>query len=175
MRRIFPIAIILLLFALIAMVIWIANHSVLTQQRAPKPSMQSEIKQPPPTQATASESLLVGYGDSATPAIEDLRKLHRVGIGYFSLIKNSQRHSIGGNEDFSSALQGENPNREIFIQRNHPVFSKAGLLIDRWGSPVIVHPEAWRQLELRSAGPDRTPYTEDDLVLSPAGVSTHAN
>ena len=51
------------------------------------------------------------------------------------------------------------------------MFSKDGLLIDRWGSPVIVHPEAWRQIELRSAGPDKIPYNEDDLILRPNGTS----
>lgn len=172
MRRSFPIAVIILLFALVGMVVWISNHLDFKPRRAPAPSVTTEIKPSPHPSATPSESLLAGYGSPTTPAIEDLRKIQRVGVGYFSLIKDSQRFSIGGNEDFAAALRGENPNREIFVRRDHPVFSSAGLLIDRWGTPLIVHPEAWRQLELRSAGPDRIPYNGDDLVLSPAGVSS---
>lgn len=103
--------------------------------------------------------------------MDDLRKIHRVATGYFSVIKESSRFPIGGNEDLSAALRGENANREVFISASHPVFSREGLLVDRWDTPLIVHPEAWRQLELRSAGPDRIPHNADDLILSPAGTA----
>lgn len=171
MRKSFPIAVLVLLFALVAMVVWVSNQLDFKVLGKMKPHVQSEIKPVPPQTPTASENLLVGYGDLATPPLEDLKKLHRVTIGYFSLIKDSGRYSIGGNADFSAALQGENPNREVFVRRNHPIFSAEGLLLDRWGSPLIVHPEGWRQLELRSAGADRTAYTEDDIILGPSGVS----
>ena len=116
--------------------------------------------------------MLTDYGDIATPPIEDLRKIQRVAMGYFSIMKNAQRSPIGGNEDFSAALRGENPNREVFVRSNNPLFSPSGLLLDRWKSPVIVHPQSWQQLELRSAGPDQIPYNSDDLILSPSGVSS---
>ena len=67
-------------------------------------------------------------------------------------------------------MKGANANRQVFVAEGHPVFSAEGLLLDRWGTPLVVHPEAWRQLELRSAGPDKTAYTEDDLVLTPKGT-----
>jgi hypothetical protein len=157
------------------MVIWVSNRLDFKVKSPAPPTAKSEIKPPLPAEPTASESLLTGYADPETPPIDDLRKIHRVGVGYFSLIKDSPRFPIGGNKDFSAALQGENPNQEIFVRRDHPVFSATGLLIDRWNTPLIVHPEAWRQLELRSGGPDRVPYNEDDLVLSPAGVSSKSN
>ena len=55
-----------------------------------------------------------------------------------------------------------------------PVHYGAGGIPDRWGSPLIVHPEAWRQLELRAAGPDKVPYTADDLILTPKGTQAPA-
>lgn len=122
------------------------------------------------TKPTAGEMLLQGYGDGNSPPIEDLRKIHRVLGGYFSVIKDPFRFPIGGNADLAAALRGENPNREIFIPGNHPVFSREGLLVDRWNTPLIVHPEGWRQIELRSAGEDRVPYTSDDLVILPTGM-----
>ncbi len=173
MRRSLPIVVIILLFALIAMVIWVSNRLDFPVEPSPaQPSGKSEIKSSPPPGPSATEALLAGYGDPATPPLDDLRKIQRVAIGYFSVIKDSVRFPIGGNEDFATALRGENPNREVFIRPSHPVFSEDGLLIDRWGSPLIVHPEAWRQLELRSAGPDRHPFNDDDLILSPAGTSS---
>ena len=170
MRRSLPIVVIILLFTLIATVVWVANHLDFKAPPPRLPSPKSEVK-PTPSVPTAAESLLTGYGDPATPPLEDLRKIQRVAVGYFSLIKDSSRFPIGGNEDLSAALRGENANREVFIPAGHPVFSKEGLLVDRWGSPLIVHPEAWRQLELRSAGPDRVPHNADDLILSPSGTT----
>lgn len=171
MRRSLPIVVVILLFALMAMVIWVSNQLDFAVKPLPEPPTRSEIKPAPPAEPTAAESLLAGYADPSTPPIDDLRKIHRVATGYFSVIKDSSRFPIGGNEDLSAALRGENANREVFISASHPAFSKEGLLVDRWGSPLMVHPEAWRQLELRSAGPDRIPHNADDLILSPTGTT----
>jgi hypothetical protein len=135
----------------------------------PLAASRSETKTPVPATPVPGDALLNGYADPASPPIEDLKKIHRVVTGYFSVIKNSSRFPIGGNEDLAAALRGENPNLEVFVRAGHPLFSGDGLLIDRWGSPLIVHPQAWKQIELRSAGPDRVAYNEDDLVLEPNG------
>jgi hypothetical protein len=119
---------------------------------------------------TASEKLLDGYGDPATPPVEDLKKIQRVIAGYFSVVKDASRFPIGGNADLAAALRGENANKEAFVPEGHPVFSNDGLLIDRWRSPLVVHPEGWKQIELRSPGPDRQPHTGDDIILAPGGM-----
>ena len=168
----FPIAVLILIFALVAILAWVSNRLDFVKKPRPASPVQSQIQRTPVEIPTASESLLTGYGDPATPPIEDLRKIQHVAVGYFSLVKDAHHFPIGGNEDLSAALRGENPNREIFIRAGHPVFSRDGFLQDRWGSQLIVHPEAWRELELRSAGPDRIPYNKDDLVLSPQGGSS---
>lgn len=175
MNRLFTILGLLIVFAMVGMLVWVSNQ-LGTIQRTPKaPPAIPSASQIAPSEAsqthTASEALLEGYGDPATPPIEDLRKIQRVAVGYYTLVKDSQRFPIGGNADFAAALRGENPNREVFLPAGHRLFSADGLLLDRWGSPLIVHPQAWRQLELRSAGPDRIPHNADDLVLSPTGNS----
>ncbi|MEO5713385.1 MAG: hypothetical protein ABIT37_07835 [Luteolibacter sp.] len=174
-HRTFTLVVLLLVFGMLGVLVWVSNNLGTIKRKAvpaPKVGGQSQIAPTPPPTPTAGEMLLAGYGDPAAPPIEDLRKLQHVATGYFSVIKDSARFPIGGNEDFSAALRGENPNREVFVRAGNPVFSPAGLLVDRWGSPVIVHPQAWRQLELRSAGPDRIPYNDDDLILAPNGVSS---
>ena len=168
MHRLFSIAGLILVFIMIGMLAWVSNQ--LDGVKKAKLA-QSQIQPSRPQSPTASEGLLTGYGDPSTPPLEDLRKIQHVAVGYFSLVKDAKRFPIGGNEDFSAALRGENPNREVFLRADHPVFSRDGLLLDRWGSPLIVHPQAWRELELRSAGADRIPYTGDDLILSPSGTS----
>ena len=171
MRRPFTIVVLLLVSAMLGMLVWVSNNLGKIERKAAPRFVESRVSPQQPSRPTASEALLEGYGDPATPPIEDLRKMHRVATGYFSVIKESGRFAIGGNEDFSAALRGENPNREVFVRPGNPVFSPAGWLVDRWGSALIIHPEAWRQLEFRSAGPDRIPYTHDDLILAPTGAS----
>lgn len=158
----------LIALALLALLVWLFLST--GSEPASPPASPARTSPPPQASApTAAESLLAGYGDPATEPIDDLRKLHRVVTGYFSVVKDSARNPIGGNADLAAALRGENPNKEVFLPANHPLFSADGLILDRWNTPLVVHPEAWRELELRSAGPDKTPYTGDDLILLPKG------
>lgn len=153
--------------AAVLLALWHSRTPPSPARQAPAPAQAAEPETSRLT--TAAESLLAGYADPASPPLDDLKKIHRVATGYFSVVKDSAKHPIGGNADLAAALRGENSNREVFLPADHPVFSADGLLLDRWGSPLVVHPQAWRELELRSAGPDRQPYTDDDLVLLPSG------
>jgi len=154
--------------AILAVLVWLVLNTG-SKPASPHPSANRPTPPPQSTAPTAAESLLTGYADPTTEPIDDLRKLHRVITGYFSVVKDSAKNPIGGNADLAAALRGENPNQDIFLPNGHPVFSADGLILDRWNTPLIVHPEAWRELELRSAGPDKTPYTTDDLILLPNG------
>ena len=174
MRRTISIVGLLLVFAMLGALVWVTNQ--LPRMVAPlraKPA-KSQLQAVGSPSSTAAEGLLAGYGDPATPPIEDLRKIQRVATGYFSVVKDPARFPIGGNADFSAALRGENPNREVFVRPENPIFNAQGLLLDRWGTPLVVHPEAWRELELRSAGPDRIPYNQDDLILAPSGKTSES-
>jgi hypothetical protein len=158
----------LIALAILALLAWLF---ITADSEPPRPPAAAAKSQPPPRPVapTAAESLLADYADPITPPIDDLRKLHRVVTGYFSVVKDSAKNPIGGNADLAAALRGENSNKEIFLPASHLIFSTDGLILDRWNTPLIVHPEAWRELELRSAGPDKTPYTADDLILLPNG------
>ena len=71
---------------------------------------------------------------------------------------------VGQNEDVVAALLGENEKRTAYL----PSDSSAivwGKLVDRWGSPYWFHPVSGREMEIRSAGPDRELFTGDDILL----------
>ena len=160
-----------LALAILALLVWLFLNTG-SKPASPPPSATRTSPPPQSSAPTAAESLLADYADPATEPIDDLRKLHRAVVSYFSVMKDSSKNPIGGNADLAAALRGENPNKEIFLPADHPIFSADGLLLDRWNTPLIVHPEAWRELELRSAGPDKTPYAADDLILLPNGQQT---
>jgi len=71
---------------------------------------------------------------------------------------------VGTNPEITSALAGENPKQINFLKPDGNRVSPKGELVDTWGTPYFFHQLSARQMEIRSAGPDRIMYTADDLV-----------
>lgn len=135
-------------------------------QPPPQPT-ESRTPSVPATGPLPGEALMVSYGDPSTDPLEDLKAIDRVLTGYFSIIKDHSKYPIGGNADLAAALRGENAGQQAFLPADHPAFDATEQLVDRWGTPLFVHPVAGRELELRSAGPDREMFTDDDIELNP--------
>jgi len=87
-------------------------------------------------------------------------------------IFNSYRSRFGAfpsgedNPQIMNALMGANPARLPIFPLSHPRLSETGALLDAWKSPFFFHLISSAQLEIRSAGPDREIYTDDDIVVS---------
>lgn len=167
MRRLLPTLVLAALLAWLGLSFFSPTPATPTGATTPAAATESTFA-PPRAPALPGERLTIGYGDPGTPPIDDLRMLHHVLGGYFSVIKDLTRHPIGGNADLTACLLGENVSRQRFLGDDHPAV-RNGLLVDRWQTPLFVHPEAARELTLRSAGPDRTMFTADDLVVLPDG------
>jgi hypothetical protein len=73
----------------------------------------------------------------------------------------------GTNAEITAALTGRNRLQLALIPGDHPAINKAGELCDRWGTPFFFHTESATRMEIRSAGPDRKLWSEDDVVFSP--------
>lgn len=74
---------------------------------------------------------------------------------------------VGSNREITAQLSGHNPKHHAPLARDVSAISGDGQLIDRWGTPFFFHALSARAMEIRSAGPDRELYTEDDALLSP--------
>lgn len=70
----------------------------------------------------------------------------------------------GDNADVVQALLGQNRHHTAFLPADVP-FIQQGQLVDRWGTPYFLHPESGHLMTLRSAGPDKTLFTPDDVTL----------
>lgn len=101
-----------------------------------------------------------------TTGAQDVRLVGRAIEGMTRLFKGLDTRYVATNEQLSSFLTGSNPEGLQYLDPRLPIFQN-GLLTDRWGQPYIVHPIGTGLLEIRSSGPDRIPYTEDDIVLHP--------
>jgi hypothetical protein len=80
---------------------------------------------------------------------------------------HEQGNPVGDNAAITAALTGKNPLNFQFVRRNHPAINASGELCDRWGTPFFFHALSGTRMEIRSAGPDRQMYTDDDVVFTP--------
>ncbi|MEM9482045.1 MAG: hypothetical protein AAGA58_20530 [Verrucomicrobiota bacterium] len=128
----------------------------------------------PPTQESAppqevkkllGDRVLETYATETTDGRSDIRLLHGFVNNALTLSKQADPRHYATNEDLVELLLGENAgNREPLLGKASHALNQNGQLVDRWNSPIIVHVEKAGVLELQSAGPDKTPYTEDDIA-----------
>jgi len=104
------------------------------------------------------ERLLVTDG---TP-VEDRASLEDIVINYLQSATQSTRPPLGTNEEITRALMDRDALGDSAIPASHPAIV-SGQLVDRWGSPWFFHQQAADLIEVRSAGPDRRLFTDDDL------------
>ena len=120
------------------------------------------IDQPSPTPDAGIASAMLTEGVE-----RDLRELQqRVGL-FLTSVKEPYRPPLGINEDVAKALTGGNRYGEVVLPTNHPSLNDRGQLVDRWGTPYHFHPRAANVIDIRSAGPDRILFTDDDLLSTP--------
>jgi len=84
------------------------------------------------------------------------------------LLSQYRRHlggnPVGDNVDITASLLGRNPKSLAYLPESGAFLDRDGHLIDRWGTPYFFHAVSGIRLEIRSAGPDRELWTDDDLV-----------
>ena len=123
--------------------------------------------------ATGSEPVLEGESQVADalnapggPIQRDLQILNEV---FEMWLTNFPREGnpVGENAEIAVALTGDNPHRFAFVPRRHRAINDRGELCDRWGTPFRFHQLSGRQMEIRSAGPDRKFGTTDDAAWPP--------
>ncbi len=74
---------------------------------------------------------------------------------------------VGSNEDLTAILTGRNPLQGVLFPADSPMIVK-GQIVDRWGSPYWIHPNSGARVEIRSAGPDKSLFTPDDVIINPS-------
>jgi len=113
-------------------------------------------EEPPP--------LITELHDPRGTASDDVRILHAMVGSFLTAVKEPYRPPLGINEDFARAFTGGNRYGDVFLATNHPSLNNRGQLVDRWGTPYHFHPRAADAIDVRSAGPDKTLFTDDDVT-----------
>lgn len=140
------------------------QNSEMAPHQESKPKEVPQIFSKEPTDPVLSDTMLAEYAGHETSGAEDLKIMARYLDSVFLLVKQRDIADYATNEDLVLFLQGRNSHRSPFLASDCPALNDQGQLVDRWDSPLIVHPVSQNLLELRSAGPDTKPYTGDDLT-----------
>lgn len=144
---------------------------------------QETLEEPPATSPTPEEAALAvpaagpvrdasmppdplsGYGDPNLPAKHDLVLAHQALERFWLLLKNPDLLRVGSNAEIVACLTGRNPEGFAFLRPESKWIDGEGQLLDRWGTPLFFHPWSLTRIDIRSAGPDRDLFTEDDVLL----------
>jgi len=120
----------------------------------------------PPTESGGESALARDLNSPAGNIQSDLRIVLEV-VDAFRTNFPREGNPVGSNAEITATLTGANRLGLALIPRGHRAINAAGELCDRWGTPLFFHAESGRRMEVRSAGPDRRMWTEDDVVQTP--------
>jgi hypothetical protein len=95
-------------------------------------------------------------------AMVELQKVHHMVGSYHTLMG---QNPVGTNAEIMKALMGGNPRQAMLGPPPGQSLNAKGELVDPWGTPYFFHQLSGDDMEIHSAGPDKTMGTADDLVI----------
>jgi hypothetical protein len=128
------------------------------------------IESPAQTQTFSNQSppflgqtILRDYANPNRSPENDLTLMSRLMENSLLLLKSAADRPLSANEDWAALFRGRNTAHERFLPDSHVALNANGQLIDRWGTPLFFHAVGGGRFEIRSAGPDKTLWTGDDI------------
>ena len=120
---------------------YVANQPVVVGSRTFVPK-----EQPPTADPQAGVEL-----DKVRSMLRDYRTLYH-------------ENPVGTNAEIMKAVMGGNPKQAQLGPPEGQTLNASGELVDHWGTPYFFHQLSSESMEIRSAGPDKTLWTSDDVV-----------
>jgi hypothetical protein len=115
--------------------------------------------------ATPLHPLAITFGDGTAAPEAEPAVLLEILEGYRRL--RGAFPTAEDNAALMRRLTGRAPDSLAVFPEAHPRLDDSGALVDAWGTPFFFHHLSSQALEVRSAGPDREFYTDDDLTAPP--------
>lgn len=183
----------LLLLSVVAVAAWWFLRAPTRKSPAPPPVVAPVVRPPPPA-LPAPVTSPVQVDTAARPPEESPAQVKRIEApppapvkippGYLESIQQGPEHQeieelalnirnfsqrfggnpVGSNAEIVQTLNGGNEARAIYLPSNLRRLNGNGEITDKWGTPYFFHANSATVMEVRSAGPDRTLFTPDDLL-----------
>ena len=93
-------------------------------------------------------------------AVKNLDQIHLMLRDYRTL---TGENPVGTNAEIMKSIIGGNPKQATLGPPEGQSLNEEGELIDRWGTPYFFHQISAKEMHVRSAGPDRKMWTDDDI------------
>lgn len=141
---------------------------------SPPPQAKEEKAPVPPVREIPSEPAVTPVvppppaNDLSKLTPEDLQRV-RDAIDNLELVFRDYAVALGGNPvgnnaEITEALLGDNAKQLKLDVPGGSSLNAGGELCDPWGTPWFFHQLSGTKMEVRSAGPDRKLYSDDDFV-----------
>ena len=123
---------------------------------------------PPPVALTKPQGSprapATGKDDEATlnAAAIDVDRLNLMFRDYRTLFGGNP---VGTNAEIMKEVMGGNAKKATLGPPEGLKLNSNGELSDRWGTPFFFHQMSAKDMQIRSAGPDRVLWTADDVFL----------
>jgi len=137
------------------------SASTPTSQDASQPYANTS----PPPKKLIGDSILEGYGNPKQRLFDDLAQVSHLVTNLTTIAKHLDNRHLATNADLSELLRGKKAIYPVVsVSEKNAIFNDQFELVDRWGTPLLVHPEKHRVIAIRSAGEDQIWNTADDLT-----------
>ncbi len=145
-----------------------AKVAPITQNPAPLPTSTSSpgaVENPVPPAESPGPALPTVSTGNLPPAFSELRdEIDNVQFAVRDFRTAVGENPIGGNAEITKALLGDNLKQVKLQIPTGSTVNGEGEMCDRWGTPYFFHQISAKAMEVRSAGPDRTMWSNDDIV-----------
>jgi hypothetical protein len=117
----------------------------------------------------ATPAGVLHYADRLNAPTQTARDDVQLLVSVLQLYRNLSHRAnpVGNNAEITAVLTGKNILGYAFIRPGSPAINAKGELCDRWGTPYFFHQISGTIMQVRSAGPDRQHWTDDDVVAGP--------
>ena len=123
-------------------------------------------RQPSVAPSANPNSILSAKQEAFAPPDQDaLIEVDKVSLMIRDYRSIAGENPVGTNVEIMAAIMGGNRKQAKLGPPEGMRLNEKGELIDRWGTPYFFHQISHDHMEIRSAGPDKILWTEDDPVI----------
>ena len=160
-------AIVALLAIGVAVEVWYSRQAGIPETALPASSALASSPIVSPTTSPLAPKLTPSPTPAPfTPPDEAaLHELDNIGLMLRDYRTIAGENPVGTNAEIMATLMGGNEKQAILGPPEGMKLNDKGELLDRWGTPYFFHQISRDHMEIRSAGPDKVLWTEDDPVI----------